>query len=145
MIGDSYAVGVKSALKKLCPYSSIIGDPKVGQSSFTMPAADDIDVITIVSAGTNDAAGGSTNADAVLRVLGPYARGEARMGHLYYVVPHTMMDEPIRSRVQKLLDALLPRLQENERFHLIRTPAPTAPDHTHFGPKGYEEIARQAL
>lgn len=149
VIGDSYAVGIAAALRSLYPGRSIMSLAVGGTSSSSMHVAPDEHVFVIVSAGTNDVgvqpATERTVAN-ILRVLGPYARGEADKGKLFYVLPHIKMGGGLGARVEGLLELLAPRLHASDRFRFgpIR-PAPAASDHIHFDMDGYRTIASDAM
>lgn len=150
VVGDSYAVGIAAALKRLYPGRSISSVAKGGVAAYYMQPVQETDGWVIVSAGTNDAAGGASIpeiADRVVKVFGPYASCSPARGGIAYIEPHSGMGGRTGERVALLRAELERRGIDRMRCLAVVPirPKPIALDNTHFDPQGYETIARDAV
>jgi hypothetical protein len=150
VVGDSYAVGLAAALRRMFPGRSISSVAKGGQGAYYMTPIQETDGWVIVSAGTNDAAGAASPsdiADRVLRVLGPYADCSARRGGVAYIEPHSKMGGKLGERVAMVRAELVSRgLDRASCLAVVPIrPAPSPVDNIHFSPEGYETIAGDAV
>ena len=151
VVGDSYAVGLAAALRRMFPGRSISSVAKGGQGAYYMTPIQETDGWVIVSAGTNDAAGSASPsdiADRVLRVLGPYADCSASRGGVAYIEPHSKMGGKLGERVAMVRAELVSRGFGRAADCLAVVPirpSPSPVDRIHFTPEGYEQIAADAI
>lgn len=150
VVGDSYAVGLAAALKRMYPGRTITSSAKGGVAAYYMKPIQETDGWVIVSAGTNDAAGGASIpeiADRVVRVFGPYATCAPARGAVAYIEPHSGMGGRIGDRVAQLRAELERRGIDRTRCIAVVPirPKPAIIDNTHFDPQGYETIAGDAV
>lgn len=150
VVGDSYAVGIAAALRRLYPGRAITSVAKGGVAAYYMQPVQETDGWVIVSAGTNDAAGGASPseiADRVARVFGPYASCSPKRGAIAYIEPHTKMGGQLGSRVALVRDELERRGIDRMRCLAVipMRPEPSPVDRIHFDPAGYETIAKDAI
>lgn len=150
VVGDSYAVGIAAALRRMYPGRSITSTAKGGIGAYYMQPIQETDGFVIVSAGTNDAAGSATPsqiADRVYKVFGPYATCAPRRGRVAYIEPHSKMGGQLGDRVAQLRAELVSRGIDRMSCLAVvpMTPTPSPVDHIHFTPQGYETIAGDAI
>lgn len=142
VVGDSFAVGVAAALRRLYPGRDVRTRAAVGRPATAMQALEQGPYFVILSAGSNDAAGSApvpAIRDAILKVMGPYAPSHPDMA---YLMPHDRMGGYMGERIRQLRGMLK---EAGVGPSAVELPLPEASDHIHFSPKGYENIARHAM
>lgn len=150
VMGDSYAVGVAAALKKLYPGRKISVDAAVGRPASAMKPYNtgDSDMVLIVSAGTNDLAG-SASIDSIVEKVwslirgGPIGVGEP---NIIYLMPSRQVgNKKLAERITLFEAELVGTYLKTWSVDYVKLPPPNAPDGLHYQPHTYGEIGTQAI
>lgn len=146
--GDSFGVGIAGTLpwrKDLVSNSAVVGRP----STAVQPLSDNVPMIRVLSAGTNDAAAGRTAAQVaaeVKRILGAFAG--TSQGKVAVILPHDKMGGQLGERCRATASAIRSAVLELANPNVVAVPirpSPAASDKIHFDPAGYRQIGTDAL
>ncbi len=146
VMGDSYAVGVGAAMKKLYPNRKVTVNAAVGRPASVMsfyPLPDDHDATVVVSAGTNDLAGSADIETIIKKVLSLINDGDDAR-YVLLLPSLAVKNVSLAERIKDYRASLVPELDTINALY-VSLPAPNASDGLHYTPDVYEQIALSAI